>query len=742
IHLEPHPKRQYRLTILGEELAWIQKNFAAGTLTEPIDFGDIYLQAGSRLNGRVIFENGEPIASQPFELQLDEESGVEAAPEGFEHELRRYMTTDSKGEFSGKNLSLGSWGIMMGGGLQLSSPKRINTLSVGTQDVVIIVSGDGSSGIKGIARTEDGEPFAGAYVHAYSGFNSSNARTKKDGSFQLFGKGKVGEEVTLYLSSNNDDYEPIKQNLRSEWGEQDLKVFFRKVVSTGLDLTVVDAVSGEPIEEYGVRCFPTPFLNNRQGNKAVRLNGPHDAGRVRVDELREGSNILIVLPEDPAYAPGKIVYFDVDQASTAPIRVAIEKNKQLLVRVQDAAGNPLEGARVELLRAQADNPITQQNDNYVRPMRAVGEAAGSMSYEKMFTNYYGIDMAWRMAEARTDEAGMATVRSTVPSVAHALRASMPDRPSSQLNEVSFAESAGVHVITMFEGAGLELTFRPAELLDKFTERGHELGVRLLALTGEGDEEPPAQPSNWETWELPRTGELSKMGLLPGEWRVMLQGLHQIDVGTYQTMETELAKIDLDEGKILELNIDPSAFIPSRIRGHLLVTGKAVQNPRLTVRRGPDPGAESERLYYPNQVTVNPTGEFETPPLSPGPYQFQLSLGAGGRTTSFPWTEAIQLGPAQSIVHNLDLAAAALDLRVRDASGQSLPAGCRVTLIEESKNGARITGSLDEQSRLELELVPVGSYRCKVAVEGESKTTARVQIAAGSANVIERQIVER
>ncbi len=742
IHLQAHPLRQYRMTIIGEDLAQIEQSFAAGALDKAIDFGDIYLQPGASLNGRVIFENGEAIAAQSFELQLDEASGAAPTPAGFEHDLRRYMVTDDKGRFSTQNLPLGSWRIMMSGGLLVASPKRVNTLSVGTQDVVILVEGDDSSGIRGFARTEDGDPVAGVYIHAYAGISSSNSRSQEDGSFRLFGRGKTGEEVTLYLSPNDDTLEPVKQNRVVKWGDKKVELLFRKVLSTGLDLIVVDALSGEPIEDYELRCFPTPYANNREGNKAVRLTGSHEAGRVRIDDLREGSNTLIVLPKDRSYAPGKIVVFDVDQSSAKQLRVELHKNLPILVRVQDAAGNPLAGARVELLRSQGDNPIAEKNENFARPLRSVHDNGKSMSYAQMYNNYFAMDMAWRMAHAETDESGMATLHSTIPAVDHALRASLPNRPPSHLDEVRFGESAGVHVITMFAGAGLELTFQPAEVLSRFTVKGEELGIRLVAdepgITGE----PKAQPGEWGTWDLSKTGKLSKEGLIPGNWKLMLQGMHQIDVGTYQTLESEITRIKLVEGETLSLTLNPSGHIPGRIRGHLRIAGKLVRSPRLTVRRSQDPGAEAPQTFYPNQVTVNSAGEFETPPLGPGPYQFQLSIGVSGKNTSFPWTRPIEVAAAQDLIHNLDLAAAALDLLLKDALGQPLSAGSKLRLIGNAKNGARVTGSLEADGHFRQEQVPVGSYRCQVMLKDKWHELTGLQIASGSPNSHERRVNER
>jgi hypothetical protein len=310
-----------------------------------LDLGDLAIATGCAVRGVVHDTDG--VAQPCVEVVLHGNDGE--AREGILPPRAEVAVTRADGTFDAR-VPPGRWPLTVVGRI-VHAPEEIEIdTDQRTAFVAIAVEPRASVACVGGTVTDAaGRALEGVRVVARSAGALVVTRTASDGSFRIERWSRASDDaVELACSSPSGTHEALVESHR--WGDTDLRLVMRPRL--GVELVVVDARTGAPIEDFGVRCFvqrdalrPVFFDNGGE----LRALGRHPDGRALLDCVARGRNVLLVAPCDPAWDRTQAVAFDATEGS-APLRVALARSVAARVRVRSAAGAPVAGAIVELIR--------------------------------------------------------------------------------------------------------------------------------------------------------------------------------------------------------------------------------------------------------------------------------------------------------------------------------------------------------------------------------------------------------
>src|SRR5690606_10054713 len=170
----------------------------------------------------------------------------------------------------------------------------------------------------------------------------------------------------------------------------------------------VEKDTGRPVEHYAVRCVAKAARRSRLSQP--RLSGEHPGGKVTVDKVWRGTNLLVVLPQDPMLAASWTITFEATDAGVPPMRIELERLLPFTVHVRTADGAPVSDSTVELILPGAQT--FQLHDYYVSP--------GSIDASDPSTRPNLL-----LAEATSDATGSAALRAPPGDTPLILRVSGP-----------------------------------------------------------------------------------------------------------------------------------------------------------------------------------------------------------------------------------------------------------------------------------------------------------------------------
>ena len=603
------------------------------TADTPRDFGDVPLERGVVVSGRVVDEVAQAVAGARVHVNglpgadLENPAATGSAS----------ASSDEGGHFAFESaLPAGNWPVDVRRVGFLYAGEEVLVIPEGRAAFDVVLTMKASPWISGWVRLPDGTPVERVRVEAEDGVSGwmATALTAEDGRFRIHATNEQREPFPL--SVVGDGIEPLwRTDEQYEWGQQGIVVVVQP--SLALALTVVEAGSGTPVTDYAVKCHADAARSSTE--RELRLGGEHPDGKVTVGAIARGENLLTVVPADPALQVAGPLRFTVTGDHVEPMTVEVERMQPLQVRVLRPGGEPVADAKVDAIDRPMEDP--RQIALTLRDGRMEVWGSGLENYPVV------------LASAATSADGLAMLHWPPDLVEGTVR-------------VGSAGRVSVHpVVRPLDGA------QPLEVVIGGIGRVH--GTLRHPLVGSGRigltcrEEPPVSHAFTEL-ELDDAG-VFEAEIPTGEYRLFLtQFVTWSDVTSsssgWDTLEPQLARFVIEDGVTTELEVDGAALAFGSLRGTVTLDGQPYVGPLSLNRRPPVERPMSWGLH--SVVRTDTQGRFVAEDLPPGRYTVALGTPDGGAEPPYlEHPDAVDLAAGEAAEHDYAFARRTLVLRILD-----------------------------------------------------------------------------
>ncbi|MAW59589.1 MAG: hypothetical protein CMJ94_01995 [Planctomycetes bacterium] len=359
--LQGVPAGQSIHLVLGGDY-WVERTVPLAALRagEERELGELSIARGVLLSGRALSDDGKPIESAS--VRLVERTGNQMPAgvmmAGMSGGVERQVETDADGRFRIAGLPPKEYTL---------SATRVGRVRAETSLVLSLSNPDhrvemrmGEGGwVHGVVRSEDGTPLPNARVALIParGFASYQWDTERilregqevgeDGSFRLAG---VPEDNSQRVVAAAEGY----ARGRTDRVVPGMKVELGLAPRVSLAGYVFDA-AGEPVAEAQVTASPQAAPGRTGGPEMFRQEATNtdENGRFELPEMSAGTFTIAV--SSPA---GELRQEGVEVSAEAPeLELHLPSGEAVIVRVADADGQAVEGARVELRTVNAADSL-------------------------------------------------------------------------------------------------------------------------------------------------------------------------------------------------------------------------------------------------------------------------------------------------------------------------------------------------------------------------------------------------
>ncbi|MBC8328309.1 MAG: sigma-70 family RNA polymerase sigma factor, partial [Planctomycetes bacterium] len=315
-----------------------------------IDLGDVPMLPAWPIRGRVVDQEGAPLEA----VMIAVGSQPQTLNDSHRYSQEERASSDRDGWFETEHpVPAGTFPLRGGtASHRLRSPLQVTVPPGGLAEPVVVVVRAMPS-VAGVCLDESGEPVPNLHLSLRAnprywtesdsgGFPS--AMSREDGSFRLYAVVDDRPEVLVEVSQG--DCEPLHEAVECLLGAEDVVVCVLSTLSFPLE--VVDAATGEPVEDFRYSCMP----EDRQGFTASRIQeGQHyPDGKTVVRGVWRGRNLLLVHPLGKEYARPEPIAVFAEEGRLQPVRVELEPLRAVRIRVVDEKGGPVTGTAVEAAR--------------------------------------------------------------------------------------------------------------------------------------------------------------------------------------------------------------------------------------------------------------------------------------------------------------------------------------------------------------------------------------------------------
>lgn len=701
--LPPPLPAQCGLSLLPTERAAMRGHVAQLGAGSVEDLGDLVLPRGVRIRGRVVDTVGAPVGEALVALAGEAQGAGTIRPR-----------TDAHGVTRPDGTFVTHWPVVAGeyhfrvepGG----RPKPAHVTLDGSQpvvDVTLVVdesaAADGPS-IRGVVVDESGMPVAGARVDvagytSRGGRTGAATRTDRDGGFELLRPAPNSPaEVSLVVQKDGfEDHSPERQ---FAWGDDDVRVVLPRALA--VVVSVVAADDGAPVEDFAVRVFPAPQTRGAIGSVLdVRARGRHSGGRVRVTGIARGPWCVLVEPGGDALATSTFVPVRVTGPGDSHVTVRLPRRVERLLRVRDAAGDPVAGTRVEL-----------------GDMRGMPPTVESRVHPPTSANWAQPLAGLLLQETVTDARGEALLRGPA-GAALALFLRGPGHVQLARGDVRL-DRDGPLEITVTRGGRLAGKVTPLAALGglrrlaglpetgqvEVARRGLLPGLQLLRVApSEGTRYHDIRPAPIGT-----DGSFAFEGVAPGAWQLGVSWWERSSAGgrrgTYDGKHAIVATVDVRDGVTTEIAPDLSSLLPGTLDGVVFRNGEPAADLPLQLRAVVGEGSAASGGYYTRHLTTDADG------------RFRLFAPSGDYELS-GWTDRTELRAAErgvvvagrSTAQTFRLRSGRLRLRLLDSEGSAVP-GVRIDMIPATTDpdARRVwlpRTDAEGRTTVEADIVPLG-----------------------------------
>jgi len=693
---EPPAGFAWEVACSGGDLAPVACDVEAIEPGADVDLGVIELPAGTRVQGSVVDEEGAPVANVLVRFEAVAESArVDRRPHPVDLAVRR---SDASGRFTTAPIVPGSQRVRLEDdrAFTLVSPNAFWVEpDAGVQTLRVVVRRrDVAETIAGVVVDEAGVPAAGVRLlergSALSPFSGSSAVSHDDGRFELVRRRTAEDTVLLGVAPYDVRFSLAGEAVPARWGARDVRIVVRRPVRVAV--LVVEAGSGAPVTDYGVRCLPQDKSVFSSSMAAIRGRGKHADGRFVLEDVGRGLRELYVFPGDPDLAASEAVPFEAtDTAGEVRVELA-RRTQRLRLRVTTPEGLSCAEVRARLLRWEGSSG-----------RRNLATLVGTP--EEAFVDFVTSGPRGIVVdEGRTDSDGRVELRAPRRKGGYALLLPGPGHLPVLHDAVDLSSPTTDLTLQIAKGCSLRGRLGPepalAELRAYSEANGRGLFVALAGAAG-------SFPSGIG-WEVDAQGGFIGDGILPGTWRVVLKSAGPLA----RLAATSLGDpFTLEAGATAELTFDVRAALPGTLRGQVFLDGEAYANRPIRA-----PGS-SEVLAHTNAggrfTLAAPPG-----PLRLGilPHHVEANGAAQGDGIAL---EPIEITAGATIEHTFTVAHRTLTLRVLAADGT--PA--RGRRIRVSSRDPEL--QLDADGCARLDPAPSGTFAVLLLGEGtDEQTTAQ------------------
>lgn len=559
---------------------------------QDIDLGDVALQTGFAVRGRVVDEQGVPVAKVYVNLQ---NLPLPLAPDMAANNSRGGRSGED-GEFAIRvPIPAGTWSLDAGQrGVRLLGPNQLTVDSRDLLDVVVTVRRMPS--IEGVVVDELGMPVKGVTIEAvlHRSGRMASGRSREDGSFTIHAVDAEPVPVRLAVHDPGPCEPPEQRDEKLwNWGSRDVRFVLRR--SASFELTVVERDGEKPVTQYAVKCYAQRSRSSLQSN--LRLSGEHPDGRVTVDRVWHGKNFLQVMPIDPALLPSAKIEFEAGTGGIAPMRVTLDRLQPAHVLLTTTTGQAVFGSKVEVLR-RGSEPF--EPDTYV-PDPRTGSSGWSIGPQARPHEFF--------SAAETDAEGRAAV--FVPRAREGLLLRVTGaHPRLIVEPAVFVDGQELTVVVPASGG--------------IVGKVHLLGLEPTTISVEVRDDRDQQIElSRDAPKLQADGSFAVQGLAPGRYRLQL--LQQVSYrtehgssGGSSVLDLQIPEVLVEADKDTTIEIDASSLAPATIIGRVMLDGAVPTAARVFMV------AERGATY--GQFVADNHGSFQAEGLLPGTYRAGIVVG--------------------------------------------------------------------------------------------------------------------
>lgn len=685
IAFEPPPPYQHFLDVLHKNRVPRTARWGAFAPGQVEDLGDIALSLGHFVEGHVVDASGSAVA--------DVAVFVRGLPLPLHGDMAANDSRGGKSDASGAfridvPIPAGTWSLdARARGVKLVSPDTLTVPDTGSPPPVTVVVRSMPS-ISGVVVDEKGAgvPRVNLMAKLKRSGRMASARTADDGSFTIYA---VDDDLAPVRIESHDTgpCEPMAEPAGPyAWGTTDVRIELVRALS--FELTVVERLTGKPVEEFSVVCAPDRATWSHQGED--RLGGRHPGGSVTVDRVWHGTSRLTVHPRDPELFPNAPIVFEATNAPLPAMRVELERAVRRSVRVVDAAREPVAASRVELIRLGSE------------PLDA-GSFVMDPKLSDSFSSTDDLDRPHELvADSTTDERGLATLPVPPGGEGLGVRVTGLHHLAAVLAPVRFPQGGGALELAVASGGRIAGTLRI---------EGYAPGVVFLELDRDdvGHDSPPPR------FAVGADGSFETTSLGPGVWSIYVSLEHRFEAegsssGSSLRLEPALARTAVIEGRTLRIDLDGRDLAGGDVSATLSLDGAPLAECRAFLVRNEGAGGRF------GQYVPDASGRFEAKGLPPGQWTAGVVVG-DFKAREGDWIqseESFVLAPGGSVRSAFAFQHRRLILHVLGPDGVTPLASAGIEVDQLARLGLFLDRSTDAQGRLVLDPAPSGEFRLRSA----------------------------
>jgi len=719
---DPPETHRFSLEIACSSHAVMQSRWNEIETGAILDLGDIVLPTGARIRGRTVDRNGQPVGGVRVELRRDSpvpDSKGTSVPRSFV-----IVSSRADGSLSSDEVALpGKSTIHIRSEHVLVRPTEVHVdegQAFVTLDIVVKRPSELPS-ISGTVVDEAGRPVSGidlaARADKYEGIGRDTGASDNDGRFVIRRRRATGDIAYLgFRLGTHRGYQMIEPLEPVAWGARDVRVVVR--LGGTVTITVVEAATGKPVEDYFVRCFP---INSGSSlDRRNKATGRHDNGVARLDGIPAGKNRLLVFPTADRLVASEPIDFELGPGGTA-IPVRIQKRIARTIRVVLRDGTPVAGSVVEVLRPQGEGQLELHTI--------------SGTPEEAYTRIHASFLAVVLDRGVTRANGEVILHGPPSSGTLAIKARGPGHVAALETAVSIQPDLPPLVIRVAKGATLKGSVGPAQVLARFAppeavlDYAEKLGTRKqaylslfvpsIAFREIGGQQRTIPGVHDPKLTLDDAGRFRIDGIPPGAYRAVFHFYVSSGGSRGSFDQLDLAAVtEVRDGEERELRLDISSLVPGRLVGRILVDGRPYVNGEFTIRGTKAPDSEGRTsVGAPKNTRTDDAGGFELELRGGADYSISLVVDGTiskqrARIRCTP-TVAIVAGQVKQVV--FELTRRRLELEVLASDGKTPIANRAFTVsapdykqIGSPRFGPVLTS--DDKGRLILDPAPPGPIR--------------------------------
>ncbi len=672
------------------------------------DLGDIVLEPGTVVFGRVVDTAGLPVAERNVVARRSNGQGTterEAA--------RRMRPRDQSSCQSGKDGSF-ELGSPLPRGIEIEflvhgrpvlQPDTALRIDGDRMHCTLVASiaGSGPEGltIRGQVQDEAGEPVGSAelFISAEPTFTTRRVDTRpsRDGRFVLRRAATSDDPDPVALHVQAFGFVPWTSDAPIAWGSDAVGITLRS--GPALEVRAVRGDDSKPVERFAVQISPVQAdgSNTNQHDRLLGL-GDHPNGLFRIERVTPARfRLSVEVPDGLGLLSSYPRVVEVREGGPVRVDVVVPALCKREVQVAYADGSPVSGAKVELLRHLEDGEVNLG-------MMALPKQSARVNHPQ--------NVAELVALQTTNSEGRAVLEGP-GGTRLALRLPGPGHLPLILQPVQLDQD-GPLVVRVSRGGTVAGIVRPREVVDQLqlegrrdeSDREQLVGIRLRSTSDPRIRFPdPASYPNGAP--LDKEGGFRITGVPAGSWDVEIGW--RVVIGTQggdRTVHTTASKLRTGvvtkDGDDLRLDLDLEA-----LRRQAVMVSVSNRGEPLVARvmldgqvRSPLGGEPEHVIRY---VVTDSTGEVAAA-LQPGSWRTRVDLRLDGTNHTLDGPEFVLNTASEPTAWRIDFNLGTRRIRVERPDGSpAVKVGFEDMLLVSTDSNGRATF-----------LGPIGPLRLRAA----------------------------